>query len=102
MATKRIFSLRLTESVREKLLGEAEVQGMTITALINRYITEGLERATQKVEPNNSLDTESRLIKPKEEEVITELILQVLQNQRVIIGTCNELKQNIEPVSSQK
>ena len=89
MASKRIFSLRLSEDVRQKLLDRADQQGITITALINAYISQGLNQSdmaqdasggarTSVVQPGSyaRLSSETRL---------EELLFQVLQNQRLLI-----------------
>ena len=88
MASKRIFSLRLNDDVRQKLLDVADKQGTTITALINRYILNGL---TQDEPLLGSLgELESHVVQtaasapPASDARLEELLFQVLQNQRLM------------------
>lgn len=88
MASKRIFSLRLSDDVRQKLLDVADRQGTTITALINRYILNGL---TQDEPSSGSLgEPESQVVQtaastPAALDARLEgLLFQVLQNQRLM------------------
>ena len=88
MASKRIFSLRLNDDVRQKLLDVADKQGTTITALINRYILSGL---TQDEPLLGSLgELESHVVQtaasapPASDARLEELLFQVLQNQRLM------------------
>ena len=93
MSSKRIFSLRLNEEVREKLLEAADTQSMTVTALINRYILEGLAHDQAAVSLIEGIDSGVRVTQPARtsisaaEERIEELLFQVLVNQRQLIET---------------
>ena len=92
MVSKKIFSLRLNEDVREKLLEAADAQGTTATALITRYIWDGLakdgELMTSVTESSDSVTRHQKNILG-EEDKLEELLFQVLQNQRHIIKTCD-------------
>ena len=92
MSSKKIFSLRLHEDIRKRLIEVADAQGTTATALINRYILNGLakdgELMTSVVESEDSVTQPPRNFLG-EEDKLEELLFQVLQNQRHIIKTCD-------------
>ena len=94
MSTKKIFSLRLTEDIRNRLVEVADAQGTTATALINRYILNGLakdgELMTAVVESEDSV-TQPQRSAMGDGDKLEELLFQVLQNQRHIINTCDRI-----------
>ena len=94
MVSKKIFSLRLNEDVRAKLLETADAQGTTATALITRYIWDGLAKDEElMVSVAESEDSVTRSQKNilGEEDKLQELLFQILQNQRHIIRTCDAI-----------
>lgn len=96
MSSKRIFSLRLHEDVRNDLLKAAETQSTTVTALINRYILEGLAKDNALFANATLSDSTARVTQPETvtvsaaEERIEELLFQVLLNQRHLIATTDK------------
>ena len=101
MSSKRIFSLRLNEDVRETLLEAADTQSMTVTALINRYILEGLARDQATVSSIEGIDNGVRVTQPDRasisaaEERIEELLFQVLVNQRQLIEVTKKNEEHL-------
>ncbi|MEM9117674.1 MAG: hypothetical protein AAGD09_07315 [Cyanobacteria bacterium P01_F01_bin.56] len=94
MSPKKIFSLRLNEDIRKRLIEVADAQGTTATALINRYILNGLakdgELMTAVVESEDSV-TQPQRAALGDGDKLEELLFQVLQNQRHIINTCDAI-----------
>ncbi|MEO0377849.1 MAG: hypothetical protein AAF329_25290 [Cyanobacteria bacterium P01_A01_bin.17] len=94
MSPKKIFSLRLNEDIRKRLIEVADAQGTTATALINRYILNGLakdgELMIAVVESEDSV-TQPQRVTLGDDDKLEELLFQVLQNQRHIINTCDAI-----------
>ena len=100
MASKRIFSLRLNEDVRQKLLDVADKQGTTITALINRYILNGLTQDEPLLSSLSEPEThrvEAAVSMPATSDARLEgLLFQVLQNQRLMEMAITRNQQALE------
>lgn len=92
MSAKRVFSLRLNEEVRERLVEAADKQSTTVTSLINRYILQGLSQDQAIISNVSDQGQDSRVTHPDNasisvaEERIEELLFQVLLNQRHLIS----------------
>ncbi|MGF1461475.1 MAG: hypothetical protein ACFBSG_20915 [Leptolyngbyaceae cyanobacterium] len=94
MSPKKIFSLRLNEDIRNRLIEVADAQGTTATALINRYILNGLakdgELMTAVVESEDAVTQPQKNVLADGDK-LEELLFQILQNQRHIINTCDTI-----------
>ena len=100
MVAKRIFSLRLSEDIREALISSADTQSTTVTALINRYIREGLAKDsglfTAASDPaHHTIRSENSTISISERRRIEELLFQILQNQRQLITNTEKTQSSL-------
>lgn len=104
MASKSIFSLRLSDDIKDRLHDVADSQGTTITALINRYIYQGLVQDNADV--GACAESESRVLQPNCASARTidgrleELLLQSLHNQRQMIREINDSRDSLRKLQS--
>lgn len=104
MSSKRTFSLRLTEDLKQALSDAADKKGTTVTALIIQYLHLGLKQDSMLPEiagdnDSRSSQKSSTVTLPVEDKT-EELLYQILRNQRLIEDSINESKQVIDNIGS--